>query len=130
MALLAEGDRDGATLLLLDAVRTTRRTGDQPGLAASVLGMAYLAGDRADWELAAKLHGASQAILDQIGVSWVHYDRLRLASIDAIRANLGDEQYERLYAAGLELRQEQAIELALGQATEQASLLPTSPGGP
>ncbi len=119
MALLlrAEGAHDGAILLLRDVIRTTRRVGDHGGLGFAVLGLACLAGDRADWELAAKLHGASQAITDQINQPWLREDWVRESSIETIRSNIGEEEFERAFARGRELSLDEAIELVLGVET-------------
>jgi tetratricopeptide (TPR) repeat protein len=116
MLLREEGDRNGARSMLEDALRASRRTGDRSGLAYSSLGLACLAGDLAEWRRSAQLHGAAQAFLDQMGHPWLRYDQIRQASIDMVRAGLGEHEFQRSYAAGRGLNFGQAIDLALPRA--------------
>jgi predicted ATPase len=112
MVSRAEGNGDAAGEMLADVIRTTRRVGDHPGLGFALMGVACLAGDRACWPLAAELHGASRAILDHVGHPPMRYEPYRQASIETVRANLGDEEFERLYARGRALELGDAIALA------------------
>ena len=128
LVLREEGDGDGAMSMLQNVIRTTLRAGDHRGLAYAVLGTACLAGDRAEWETAARLHGASQEIIDQIGQPWLRYERIRRASIDSVCAKLGAEEFERIYHQGRALSLEQAIELALGEGSDAPRAAPFTPG--
>jgi predicted ATPase len=112
--LVREEDAGAAALpLLQDALRMNRRTGDYFGLAYATLGLACLAGDAADWERAARLHGAAQTLLERIGQPWLlGYDRFRQTSIDTISARLGQKEFRRSYTKGCELDFDEAMALA------------------
>ena len=114
LVLRAERHLDGARSTFEAALRIGRRNGDNLGMAFAVLGLACLAGDAGDWERAAGLHGAAQAVQDRTGNPWQEFDaRYRRDSLDQARAHLGDEQLERAYAQGMALSFEQALDLAL-----------------
>ena len=115
--LRAEGDPDGARSMVEAALRVNRRSGDNWAMASDILGLACLAGDAGDWDRAAALHGAAQALLDRTGVAWSEGDaRDRQDSLGQARAHLGDEQLERAYAQGKALSLERALQLALPKA--------------
>ncbi len=115
LTLREEGDFEGAREMLEEGLRISRRSGDRFGLAYSILGLACLAVDLGDWRRAAQLHGVAQAILDQIGQSWLlYYEPLRQVSMDKARAHLGDEEFQRAYAIGRSTGFEECIDLALG----------------
>ena len=115
--LRAEGDLDGARSMFEAALRIGRRNGDNLNMAFACLGLACLAGDAGDWDRAAALHGAAQALQDRTGNPWQKPSaRDRRDSLDQARAQLGDEQLERAYAEGRALSLEKALELALPKA--------------
>ena len=108
---------DGARSTFEAALRSARRNGSNIGMAWAVLGLACLAGDAGDWDRAAALHGVAQAFLDRTGNPWQEVPaRARRDSLDQARAHLGDEQLERVYATGMALSLEKALELALPRA--------------
>ena len=113
LLLREEEDLEAASSMLEDAARASRRGGDGPGLAYSVLGLACVAGDLADWDRAAQLHGVAQSFLDEVGQRWQRYDQIREASIETIRVALGDGEFRRLYATGRELTFDASVNLAL-----------------
>jgi hypothetical protein len=81
-------------------------------MAGAILGLACLAGDAGDWDRAAALHGAAQALQDRTGNPWQELEaRYRRDSLDQARAHLGDEQLERAYAQGMALSLEKALDL-------------------
>jgi predicted ATPase/class 3 adenylate cyclase/tetratricopeptide (TPR) repeat protein len=114
LVLRAERHLDGARSTFEVALRIGRRNADNLGMAFAILGLACLAGDAGDWERAAALHGAAQAVQDRTGNPWQEFDaRYRRDSLDQARAHLGDEQLERAYAQGMALGLEKALDLAL-----------------
>jgi tetratricopeptide (TPR) repeat protein len=120
LVLREEGDYEGAVSMLDDGLRISRRMGDRFGLAYSILGLACLAADLADWQRSAELHGVAQAFLDQIGQPWLlYYGPLRQVSIDKIRAHLADHEFQRAYVKGIAASFEEAIDLALGRLTAE-----------
>ena len=115
--LRGEGDPDGARSMFETALRINRRNGDNWAMAYDIAGLACLAGDAGDWDRAATLHGAAQALLDRTGVAWDQAEALnRQHSLGQARASLGDQQLERAYAQGKALSLEKALELALPKA--------------
>jgi tetratricopeptide (TPR) repeat protein len=115
--LREENDAEGARPMFETALRTSRRNGDRSGLAYAILGLACLAADHGDWPRAATLHGAAQALLDQIAEPWqVLEARYRRDSLHKIRISFGEEQFARAYAKGMTLSLDQALGLALGTA--------------
>jgi predicted ATPase/class 3 adenylate cyclase len=114
--LRAEGDLDAARSAFQDLARNSRRVGDKRALSGAMHGLACLATNRRDWHRAAALHGAAQALLDQIGSRMADFDaRRRRESLDQIMAALGDEQLKHAYNKGTALSLDHAIDLALGQ---------------
>ena len=114
--LRAEHNPDEARSTLETALRTTRRNGERQGVAYATLGLAFLAADAHDWDLAAKLHGAAQAAIDRTGLPWQPLEeRYRQQSLQQVRAALGDQQLDRAYTTGTSLSSDAAISLALGR---------------
>jgi tetratricopeptide (TPR) repeat protein len=112
--LREEGDREGARSMLEDSLRRARRAGDHYHIAFAYLGLAFLAGDAREWQRAAELHGVTQAFADQVGIPSFLFDRLRQASIDAIRASLAENEFQHAYEKGHALSFDDAFDLALG----------------
>ena len=128
--LRAETDLDGARSAYEAALRIGRRNGDNSGMAGAILGLACLAGDAGDWDRAAALHGAAQALQDRTGTPWQELEaRYRRDSLDQARAHLGDEQKERAYAQGMALSLEKALDLALPKTGPAWPLRPGNPAG-
>jgi hypothetical protein len=124
-----EGDHEGAAARLRAALIISRRTRDRFGLAYAALGLALVAADAAEWRGAAELHGVAKGFLDQIGQPWLpYYRRFLQASIEASRANLGDAEFERLYARGQMLDFDAAVHQALTRASGEPPRKPAAPG--
>jgi predicted ATPase/DNA-binding XRE family transcriptional regulator len=116
--LRQEGDPDGARSMFEAALGMSLRSGERSGLAYASLGLACLAADQGDWRRAGELHGAAQAFLDRTGQAWSTCEaRYRRDSLDQVRARLGQEHFDRLYASGTTLSLEQALDAALGRAS-------------
>jgi len=115
--LRAEHDLDGARSAFEYVLRVSRRIGDKHALADAILGLACIAADLDDWHRASVLHGAEQALLDQMGKRLRPFDaRRRQESLDRAAAALGEQQFQRAYAHGMTLSFDQAIDLALSRA--------------
>ena len=112
--LRAEGDRDGARSAFQASLRIGRRNGNNWVMALAILGLACLAGDAGDWDRAAALHGDARAFRDRTGNQWqVLEAHDRRDGLDQARAHLGHERLERVYAQGMALSLEKALDLAL-----------------
>jgi hypothetical protein len=102
--------------MFVAGLRISRRNGSRSGLAHASLGLACLAGDLGDWHRAGELHGAAQAFLDQTGEQWQGGEaRDRRDSLDQVRARLGQEQFDLVYAHGTTLSLEEALDVALAE---------------
>ncbi len=124
--LRQEADPDGARSMFEASLRTSRRNGDRAATAYASLGLACLAEDLGDWRQAGQLHGVAQALLDRTGKPWEDPEaRYREASLDNVRARLGDEQWGRAYAEGTALSLDEALDLARG--TVPPGLTPFGP---
>jgi len=114
--LRLEGDPGGARSMFEAALRISRRNGELHGLAYASSGLACLAADLGDWHRAGELHGAAQALLDRTGQRWEPDEaRRRQDSLDQVRTHLGQEQFDRVYAHGITLSLEQALDMALAE---------------
>jgi predicted ATPase/class 3 adenylate cyclase len=108
-----ERDLDGARSMFEACLQQSRRTGEQPGIAYAIFGLACLTADQGDWGRAATLHGVAQAFLDRTGEPWQGLEaRYRNQSLADVRAHLGDEQFDRACAQGMTLRLDEAIRCA------------------
>jgi predicted ATPase len=111
-----EGNPDDSTTSFRDALRTSRHNGDRAGSAYASLGLACLAVDRGDWHQGATLHGISRAFFDRTGEKCQEpEDTYRRRSMAEVRAQIGEEEFERLYAEGGGVSLDQAMDLALGR---------------
>jgi len=113
--LRQEDDPHGAQAIFEACLRTSRRSGERSALAYASLGLACVAADLADWDRAARLHGAAQTLIERTGEPWQDPESgYRLDSLDTARASLGSERFEQAYAVGMALSLDQALDLALG----------------
>ncbi|HXW87891.1 MAG TPA: adenylate/guanylate cyclase domain-containing protein [Streptosporangiaceae bacterium] len=120
--LRAEHNLDDARSAFEYVVRVSRRIGDKHALADAILGLACIAADLDDWQRASALHGAEQALLDQMGKRLRPFDaRRRRLSLDRAAAALGEQQFQRAYTQGMALSFDQAIDLALRRARWSAT---------
>jgi predicted ATPase/class 3 adenylate cyclase len=113
--LREEGDLDGARSRFEEGLRISRRNGDRSGLAEASVGLAFLASDLGDWHRAVVLHGAAHAFLDPTGGRWGIPEKKRMDNLNQLRARIGGEQFERVYAHGVGLSLEEAVDVALGK---------------
>jgi hypothetical protein len=65
-----------------------------------------------DWHRAGELHGAAQALLERTGRRREEPEACyRQESLAKVRAQLGHEQFDRVYAQGSTLNLEEAIDV-------------------
>jgi hypothetical protein len=115
--LRQDNDPDGARSSFESALRASRRNGIPHATAYAILGLACLAADAGDWGRAAVLHGIAQAFLDSTGQPWEALEAgYREDSLAHVKANLGQERFDRAYAEGKVLSSDAAIDLASGKA--------------
>jgi hypothetical protein len=111
--LRVEGDAAGARDSFVAGLQLSRRNGERSGHAYATLGLACLAADEGDWQLAGRLHGAADMFIGLAGEPWQQPEAsYRLSSIDGLHSRLG-EQCDRAYAAGKALGINDALRLAL-----------------
>jgi predicted ATPase/class 3 adenylate cyclase len=114
----AEGDTAGARDSFVAGLQLSRRTGERSGLAYAALGLACVAADEGDWQVASRLHGAADMFLDRTSEPWQQPEAsYRLTSIDELQSRLGGEQFDRACAAGKALGINEALKLALAAGT-------------
>jgi hypothetical protein len=95
------------------ALRISRRNGDRSGLAYASVGLACVAADGGEWQRAAALHGAAQALIDEVAEAWQEPEaRYRRESLHEIRTAIGEEQFGPAFAKGMTLSVDQALGLA------------------
>jgi hypothetical protein len=82
-----------------EGLRVSRRDGHRSCIASAILGLACVAADLGDWHRVGDLHGAAQAFLDQTGEpSQEPETGYRQESLRQVRASLGEEQFDLVYA--------------------------------
>jgi predicted ATPase/class 3 adenylate cyclase len=109
-----DGELDAARHYYLDALRSSRRAGDQFMIANSVLGLAICLSADGDDAAAAELHGITDGLLAHVGgVLDVMEVRLRIEDHARLRERLGDADFERHYQQGVAHPEVDEIERAL-----------------
>jgi predicted ATPase len=112
--LRLEGDDAGAADAFRRALRESHRVGNRPDIPYATLGLACHASDTGDWPRAAVLHGFADAFLESSGEPWQDPEVVfRQESLDAVRAHLGDADFEAEYGRGTRLDLRSAVDLAL-----------------
>ena len=109
------GNLDAAEGLAREAIEIGERTGDQFTKPFAISGLAAIATDRREFERAAILVGAAEAIMEAQQMAWPpderpHYERMLAALPEA----LGWAEFERARAAGRSMTPSDAVEFALG----------------
>jgi len=112
---LDQGDDYTARAFYTESLTMRREVGDKWGIAACLTGFAGVAWAHAQSEQAARLLGATAALLETIGgysdaIDRALYDR----TVAAVRTTFGENQFAASWSEGRELSLEQAIALALG----------------
>jgi len=122
--LRQDNDPDGARSTFNEGLQMSRRSGDRADVAYASLGLACLAADESDWHRAAMLHGVAQALLDRTGLPWEELEAsYRRDSLAQVRAQLGQEQFERAHAGGMALSFGEAFDFASGKLSQPDPLV-------
>jgi tetratricopeptide (TPR) repeat protein len=112
------GNLDGAEALAREALEIDDRRGDHWAMPYKVSGLAAVATDRGDFERAATLVGAAEAMMEREGAEWPpderpHYERM----LTRLPRGLGEDEFERIRAAGRAMSTADAVAYALGSRT-------------
>jgi predicted ATPase/class 3 adenylate cyclase len=108
-----DGDHPAARQLFTQSLNAARRIGHQSGVAYAILGLAATSVDLDD---AATLHGAADALFDQLSETLEPLEAdLRGRDQSRLRATAGDARFSEAYAHGRTLTRADAITLALKQ---------------
>ena len=108
------GDLDAAEALAREALEIEERSGDQFTMPFAFSGLAAIAAERSQYERAATLVGAAEAIMDAQGMAWPpderpHYERLLTVLPEA----MGGPAFEQARATGRSMTTRDAVALAL-----------------
>jgi non-specific serine/threonine protein kinase len=131
---LCSGDHAEAVDLAREALRLMRQVDDRSGVALCVEALAWAAAAQEEWERAARLAGAAQAVWRSIPTDLPAPLAPYRAKYDlAARRALGDERWCILHGEGSALPRVEAVSLALANPTRQARVEPADatdrPGG-
>jgi len=101
--------------LAREALEIAERTGDQFTKPFAISGLAAIATERGEFERAAMLVGAAEAIMDAQHMAWPpderpHYERMLAVLPDA----MGSGEFDRARAAGHSMASSDAVDFALG----------------
>jgi len=118
---LENGDTVAAATLEQEALQLMREVDDRSGIALCVGALGMVAAARQEWDHAARLSGAADAVWGSIpadvpGPVAVLRDR----HLPAARRALGDTRWNSRYQDGAALDRRQAVGLALGESHENA----------
>jgi tetratricopeptide (TPR) repeat protein len=108
------GNLDEAEALAREALEIDHRRGDHWAMPYKVSGLAAVATDRADWDRAATLVGAAEAMMEREGAEWPpderpHYERM----LTRLPRALGEPEFERIRAVGRAMSNDEAVAYAL-----------------
>jgi predicted ATPase/DNA-binding SARP family transcriptional activator len=113
MAAALGGDTAAAGPAFAEALGSARQTGQRSLVAYAMLGIAVTAAGPGWQSQAAMLHGAADALFEELREAPEHLEaRLREQSLAVLRAQLGD-RFDQEYAAGRGLVTPEAVAVAL-----------------
>ncbi len=127
---LVEGDYDTAFSRFAEGIAPSQETGDRGNIAYILEGLGIVAGARGEAERAARLLGASEAMISAIGLRGHTYYQPDRALYDQITAGvssaMGDEAYGAALEEGRKMTPEKAVEYALGTVEKRPAEAPAS----
>ncbi len=110
----SQGDHDKALVHLQESLAICWELGDKVNTAGALAGLAGVAVAKGQAARAARLFGAVEAILDSVGALMNTTDKADYEqNVASARAQLGEEAWQAMWAAGRAMRIEQAIAYAL-----------------
>jgi tetratricopeptide (TPR) repeat protein len=113
-----QGNHGRATSLLSQALLLSRDIGAKTLMALGLEGLAWLVVEQGQPERAARVGAAAETLHEAIGVSLEPYQRAgHDEAVQAMRAALGEEAFAAAWAEGRALPLDEAIALALEQAS-------------
>jgi non-specific serine/threonine protein kinase len=118
LALMARDDPGRAAELYVEALGLADEVGDKADIAYCLEGLAGVAASRGDPERAARLFGASEALLETVGIPLYPHaqDRASVESaLRALRSRLGETAFAAARAEGRAMAPEQAVAFALDE---------------
>lgn len=126
-AVRDQGDTGRAVSLYQEALSLRWERGERRGAAEAMIGLAEIAVDRGDAELAARLVGTAVAMREQIGSRQTTTDRDREdRTLTAVRRALGTEKADAAMVAGRATPPAQAamVAMAIAAKAKEPELLP------
>jgi tetratricopeptide (TPR) repeat protein len=113
---LRAGDLAGGFALCVESLKLNLEINDRRGLAACLGAIACICVQKGEPSAAARLYGASEALLESWSEQLMPFDVAELRSyVDAARARLGTHEYDRMFAEGRRMSKDEAVAYALGQ---------------
>jgi tetratricopeptide (TPR) repeat protein len=107
------GDYERAEAILSEALRIRRKFGFMLGVATTLAGLAGVASARMQPDRAARLLGASAALLSSLGATLYRADRQEYdRTMSAVQTALGEARYVAALDEGKRMPLDQAIEFA------------------
>ncbi|HQR39361.1 MAG TPA: tetratricopeptide repeat protein, partial [Blastocatellia bacterium] len=115
-ALCETGDLEAARACYAEALPNLRDQGNGMGMSLALDGLGALAARRHEWERAARLAGAAEALRAAIGGELEPADRtLREQYVRDVVEHLGEPEYDAVVAAARTTDRDQVIDEALGE---------------
>jgi predicted ATPase/class 3 adenylate cyclase len=113
------GDLDAARRHLAEALRISRQLGERMALAYILLGFGLGASARGEHGMAARLHGAADAALENLGYEFEPLEAgMRRRDREHLRDQLGGDGFDAAYTDGRRLALDDALALAEASAPE------------
>lgn len=119
-AALARGNPEKAARMLEEGIEWSAQTRDRANLVYFLEALAMVASSRGEAKRCARLLGAAEGLLEEVGASIYNYyvpdPSLQERAVAEARAGLGDAAFEEAWERGREMDFDQAVAYALSQA--------------
>jgi predicted ATPase/class 3 adenylate cyclase len=112
---LHRADFGKAVDLCFESLTVNAELGDQRGVAASLVAIACIASAHGNARRAARLYGASAAVMESLGPLFPEDELEHKPYLLAAISRMGQEEYSSAFAEGRAMKMEQAIAYALEQ---------------